>query len=385
MAEAIATTEQVDVVVVGARVAGATVAALLGDAGAQVLLLDRASFPSTTLSTHFFRGGQAVSVFRRLAVLDRLLALGAPPLRCEYMYVDGAGPATVGPPQDPGDVGYSLSVRREALDEVLVRRAAACPTVELAERTRLVDLLWYDGRVVGGVLDGPRGRRVVGASVVVGADGRRSRVAKLVGADDRERHAGARTLYYRYVREFASPGKEIGAEFSLRGDEIAYVFPSDDGFACVAVSSPKSLFSEFRANSSAMLDARIRRHPQIAERYEAGQREATVLGTAPEDNYVRIPCGEGWALVGDAGMHQDPWSGRGIDMAAVHGAMLADELTPVLHGDADLPDALARYHARRDEHGLDPWRETVTQADDLTQLTAPDEPDESEPAPPAHP
>jgi hypothetical protein len=109
--------EHVDVVVVGARVAGSTVAALLGDSGAQVLLVDRASFPSPTLSTHFFRGGQAVSVFDRLGVLDRLLGLGAPPLRCEYTYVgDPAG--VVGPPQDPGEIGFSLSVRREALDEL---------------------------------------------------------------------------------------------------------------------------------------------------------------------------------------------------------------------------------------------------------------------------
>ena len=377
-----APTEHVDVVVVGARVAGATVAALLGDAGVRVLLVDRVSFPSATLSTHFFRGGHAVSVFRRLSVLDRLLALGAPPLRCEYTYIDDEA-AEVGPPQDPGDVGYSLSVRRETLDEVLVRRAATSLAVELAERTRLDDLLWRDGRVVGVVLEGPRGRRVVATGVVVGADGRRSKVAKLVGADDQERRSGARTLYYRYIREFASPGEEIGAEFSLRGDEIAYVFPSDDGFACVAVSSPKSLFSEFRASPSATLDAQMGRHRQIAERYEAGQRDAAVLGTAPEDNYVRVPYGEGWALVGDAGMHQDPWSGRGIDMAAVHGAILADELTPALHGEADLLEALARYRARRDAHGLDAWRETVAKADDLTQLTAQDDRDESKSAPPA--
>ena len=195
---------------------------------------------------------------------------------------------------------------------------------------------------------------------------------------DQERRSGARTLYYRYVRGFASPGEQIGAEFSLRGDEIAYVFPSDDGFACVAVSSPKALFSEFRASPSATLDARIGRHRQIAVRYEAALRDEAVLGTAPEDNYVRLPYGEGWALVGDAGMHQDPWSGQGIDMAAMHGAMLADELTPALHGDVDLLDALARYRTRRDEHGLEAWRETVTKADDLAQLTAQDEPDESD-------
>ena len=129
-------TEHVDVVVVGARVAGATTAAPLADSGARVLLVDRASFPSATLSTHFFRGGHAGTVFSRLGVLERLLELGPPPLRHDYFYVDGV-PAGVNPPSDPGDVGYSLSVRREPLDDVLVRRAAATSVVELAERTRL--------------------------------------------------------------------------------------------------------------------------------------------------------------------------------------------------------------------------------------------------------
>lgn len=51
-----------DAAVIGARVAGATVAALLGDAGYRVLLIDRASFPSATLSTHFFRGAGLLAV-----------------------------------------------------------------------------------------------------------------------------------------------------------------------------------------------------------------------------------------------------------------------------------------------------------------------------------
>ncbi len=313
-------------------------------------------------------------MFSRLGVFERLLELGAPPLRRDYFYVDGV-PAGVNPPSDPGDVGYSLSVRREPLDDVLVRRAAAASGVEVAERTRLEQLLWDDGRVVGVVIEGPAGRRAVGARIVVGADGRRSRVAKLAGAHDQERLQGARTLYYRYVREFPSPTEGPGAEFSLCGNEIAYVFPSDDGVACVAVSCHSDFFPQFREDPSATFDERIERHSQIAERYRAARREPAVYGTAPEDNYVRIPRGAGWTLVGDAGMHQDPWSGRGIDMAAVHAALLADELAPALAGDASMEDALTRYHDRRDEHGLALWRETVTAAEDLSRLVSGGDPD----------
>src|SRR5262252_5577996 len=97
--------DEVDVLIVGARVAGATLAALLGDAGWRVLLVDRATFPSPTLSTHFFRGGRAIAVLAHLGLLDAVLALGSPPLVCEYRYQDGATQPAVEPPREPGDVG----------------------------------------------------------------------------------------------------------------------------------------------------------------------------------------------------------------------------------------------------------------------------------------
>ena len=78
-----------DVIVVGARIAGSTVAALLGDAGYSVLLVDRATIPSPTLSTHFFRGEFMLTALKRLGVLEAVLALGSPPFHYEYYYRKG--------------------------------------------------------------------------------------------------------------------------------------------------------------------------------------------------------------------------------------------------------------------------------------------------------
>lgn len=63
-----------DAVVIGARIAGSTVAALLGDDGARVLLVERVRFPRTTISTHFFRGAGPVAILDRLTILDDVLA-----------------------------------------------------------------------------------------------------------------------------------------------------------------------------------------------------------------------------------------------------------------------------------------------------------------------
>jgi len=94
-----------DAVVIGARIAGSTVAALLGNAGHRVLLVDRATFPSSTVSTHFFRGKFMVDVLERLDVLDEVLALGSPPLPCQYVYTDGTTEPDVEPPKSPARLG----------------------------------------------------------------------------------------------------------------------------------------------------------------------------------------------------------------------------------------------------------------------------------------
>ena len=142
-----------DVLVVGARVAGSITAALLGAAGYRVLLVDRARFPSPTLSTHFFRGGRLCSVLDSLGVLEEVLALGSPKLICDYNYEGDDPTPDVTPPQDPGDVGFALSVRRETLDHLLIRRAIAEPTVAFRERTAVTSLVRDGDRVVGASIE----------------------------------------------------------------------------------------------------------------------------------------------------------------------------------------------------------------------------------------
>ncbi len=363
------TKQPYDVLVVGARVAGSVLAALLGNAGYHVLLVDRSAFPSSTLSTHYFRGGRALTIFQRLGLLDDLLALGAPPLVRQYVYLNGAEAPVIQPPQEPGDVGYCLSIRREALDHFLLQRARAAPTVEVREQTRVTDLVWDNGRVSGARLQSPQGEDMVLAHMVVGADGRHSFVADAVQAPVEESEPPVRAMYYRYVRDFPGPtGPADGAEFSFIGDEIVYVFPSDAGVSCIALSLNLDDYATVRKAAEQQVDLRIARHVGIAGRYTAATQEGRLLGCGPETNYVRVPAGPGWALVGDAGVHQDPWSGQGIDCAAVHASMLTDALHQWFSGEQTETEALATYHRRRNAHALDIYHRTVMIGRDLRQL-----------------
>jgi menaquinone-9 beta-reductase len=330
--------------------------------GLRVLVAERASFPSPTLSTHFFRGSWLIRVLDLAGLLGEVEALGAPRLTCEYSYEGGSESAVVGPPQDPGVAGYCMSVRREVLDATLLdgaRRAG----VQVLTSTAVGAVSMRRGRVVGVVLtDGIPVR----AGLVVGADGRRSTVARDVAAEDRERYPGKRALYYRYVRGFVGPGAsaQAGPEFSLLGDELAYVFPSDDGVTCLAISVNLDEYDRLRHDARNRFDALLRRHNGLWDRYAASQPEGRLLGSAPEPDYVRRAAGPGWALVGDSGLHQDPWTGAGMDCAGVSAALLVESYCEAGGSDAWM-DA---YDRRRDEEMLDTFHETVEGAADLTSL-----------------
>jgi 2-polyprenyl-6-methoxyphenol hydroxylase-like FAD-dependent oxidoreductase len=350
---------------VGGRVAGTLTAAGFAQRGYRVHLIDKAAFPSPTLSTHFFRGNGLLRVIADLGWLERVLALGAPPLTCEYSYANGSPSADLGPPQDPGALGYSLSVRRESLDHALLLALATLPGVTITTSCQPTRLLWEDDQVVGVCLDDGTQVRT---RLVVGADGRRSWVAANVEAADRQRFPGSRAMYYHYVNSFQPPSEStpVGAEFSLLGDQLAYAFPSDGGSTCVALSINRSAYDRVRHDARASFDALLTRHRGLWPRVRAAASDGRLLGYPPTPDFVRQPAGPGWALVGDAAMHQDPWSGAGMDCAAIAAQLLAETVTDSWSAGRD--DWAADYERRRDEAMLSTFTDTVTFGRDLSTL-----------------
>ncbi len=359
-----------DVVVVGARVAGSTLAALLGDLGVRVLLVERVRFPRSTISTHFFRGAGLVAVLDRLGLLEEVLALGCPRITREWDFGFGSPGPEEGPPQRAGDVGFGLSVRRAPLDELLLERARRCSTVEVAQPATVRALLRQDDRVSGVTL-AQGGREVdVPCRIVVGADGRHSTVAREVAPVMERSVEPLRTLYYRYVAEWRGPNGEPpdAAEFSLNGDEMAYVFPSDGGVTCIGLSAPAAAFAGFRAAPDAELARRLEAHPGLMGRISAAVAVGRTEGGPPEASWVSAPAGPGWALVGDAGWHQDPWTGEGMDNAGVCAASAADAIAGWLAGATSEHEAMARYGSLRRELVDASFDQCTSIARDLSQL-----------------
>jgi menaquinone-9 beta-reductase len=344
----------VEVVVVGGRIAGSLVALRLAGAGVSVRLLDSREFPSETLSTHFFRGDGLVRSLEHVGALEEVLATGAPPLACEYFSLDG-GAFQKGEPQDPGEIGYCLSVRRSVLDAILVRRAIDAG-VEVRTGTKVVNLVRRDG-VVAGVVDQRGG--VHQAQVVIGADGRRSSIARLVEAPDEERHAPARAMYYRYAVGWPTLDP-VGPEFLLHADRFSYVFPSDAGVACLAVSIPEKEHRLAHGDPSGLLEDTFRSNPQTAARMGRIEWISGVYVGRPADSVWRSACGPGWALIGDAGTTQDPWAGLGMDTAARQ----AEAFVEAFRDEA----WTIAYPALRRERTYEGFAETTRLAPDLRQL-----------------
>ena len=353
----------VDVVVVGGRIGGCLTALRLAAQGVSVRLLESGEFPSDTLSTHFFRGDGLVRSLEDVGVLDEVLSTGAPRLDCEYFSVN-SGQFEQGPPQEPGRIGYCLSVRRSTLDAILARHTAEAG-VDVRTRTKVVDVLAADG-VVEGVVD--RDGTAHRARVVVGADGRRSTVARLVGAGDEERHTPARAMYYRYAKGWRSPD-EVGPEFILDGNLFAYVFPSDGDVVCLAVSIPLADYAHADADSNGdgdgaagRLERIFRANPRTADRLDAVEWVSGAFTGLPADSVWRQGSGPGWALVGDAGTAQDPWAGLGMDTAARQAEAFGEAF-------AASPDAWsATYDRLRRERTYAGFAETTDLAPDLRRL-----------------
>jgi flavin-dependent dehydrogenase len=333
-----------DVVVVGARCAGAATAMLLARAGHDVVVVDRASSPSDTLSTHAIARGGVVQLLR-WGLLDRVLESGAPVLRrIEFHAVDELIVRSV---KDRHGVDLLIAPRRHVLDPILQDAA-----VEAGARLRTgftVDDVLHDaeGRAVG--VTGRDGGTAaeIRARFVVGADGLRSRVARSVGAPIIESHRSAGATHYRYHR-----GTWPAIEYHLGEVGLAGVFPTHGGEGCVWVCTPDAVAIEQRRRTSSADDALAAMlaaiAPRLARRLSDAAPTSPTRGMIGLPNQVRAPIGPGWALVGDAGYHRDAVTGHGITDAFRDAELLADALHRVLVGLDDEPEALRAYHDQRD-------------------------------------
>jgi flavin-dependent dehydrogenase len=343
-----------DVVVVGARCAGAATARLLAARGLDVLLVDRARLPSDTLSTHGLARGGVVQL-ARWGLLDRVLASGAPPVREVTFSRDGE--ATTHHVKSRAGVDLLVAPRRHHLDRILLESAREAGAETLLD-ARVIDVRRTGDRVIGVVARTDTGVLDITARHVVGADGIRSTTAELVGAETTATFHADVSLFYAYVGEV----DWRGYEFHVAPEAFAGVFPTHDGHACVWLSRPTALLASVRRagpqRAAAWLSALDQVAPDLGRRVRSGVIGSPVRGCVAPPNHVRRAAGPGWSLVGDAGYHRDPITGHGITDAFRDAELLADALDEALQGSSGDRTALAAYEHSRNAALADTFRLT---------------------------
>jgi 2-polyprenyl-6-methoxyphenol hydroxylase-like FAD-dependent oxidoreductase len=333
-----------DAIVVGARCAGAPTAMLLARDGYDVLLVDRATFPSDTISTHLIHP-PGVAALERWGLLEGVLATGCPGIHT-YSYDFGTVALAGAPGTDESPLAYAP--RRTVLDKLLVD-AAAEAGAEVREGFGVEDLVTTDGRVTG-IRGKARGGPAVTqrARVVVGADGHHSLVARLAGAEAYNEKPALQVSYYTYLSGLPMDGVY---EVHLRPARGFAAWPTNDDLTLVIGGWPRSELVANRTNIEGNFNATIELVPEFAARYREATREARFVGQSIA-NFMRRPFGPGWALVGDAGYTKDFITGLGIGDAFRDAELCVTALDEALSGARPFDAAMAGYQSERDRQSL---------------------------------
>src|SRR5271166_889361 len=303
--------KEFDVVVVGGRCAGSPLATLLARAGLSVALVEQATFPRDTLSTHIFESA-ALAFLKRLGVLSALRATGAPIVNHVDIRQEGFR-ARVPVPRQPGDVGGAMSIRRLLLDPILAEAAVAAGA-EVWMGAKVTALVRDRDRVTGVRVARNGSEQALEARLVVGADGRNSTVARLAESRKYNLTPNERFFYWSFF-EGADPGAEPTVVFHRWSGNLVVAIRADSGLYQVLALPELSDLSRFRQNLEESYLEYVRRCDPVARALSDARRVGKLFGILRWEGFFREATGPGWVLVGDAGHFKDPSPGQGIQDA----------------------------------------------------------------------
>lgn len=317
-----------DLLVIGAGPAGSALAAAAAARGLDVVLVEAAHHPRPKACAEY-ASPRIVEELERIGLPVAAWSAAAVPLEGMRLFVDGV--ATDLRYADRRRARTAWGLDRLSFDGLLTRHAVQSGA-RLLEETRLTALDRGATRISGATLEGPGGRTSVTARRVVGADGARSRTARLLGV---ERSVGfPRRLgliaHYSAVDELRTSG-----EMHVGDGLYVGLAPTPNAELNVGMALPLS----HRGSAEQRFEAALNSLPRVAARLAGARRVTPIRGAAPIGHRVADVAGPGWMLIGDAAGFVDPFTGEGIFRALRSARAAVDSL--------DAPDPAAAYRAAR--------------------------------------
>jgi flavin-dependent dehydrogenase len=337
--------EMYDVIIVGGRPAGSTLAARLGRQKLKVLMVERGTLPTLPAVSSPIIYASTMGLLDEVGAKEAVYAAGTPKIERMIQVLSSELQTAIRLPEGYGR-DYAYAVDRARFDAALWDNALRYPTVTGWQNFAVTDLLWEGDRVVGVIGRGEdKVEKQLRARLVVGADGRFSLVARKVNAQTRDEYPEyPASIYYAYWRNL-QPYDEGTATAVAYAGEPGYgylVMDSADNTAAVVVEGQAALFEDVKDAERYYLDL-LKRNPLVCKRLEGAERVTTVRGMKKVGNLYREAGGSGWALVGDAYHQKDPLDGQGIYNAVFSAKALAYAIQKWNAGEMDWKAAVEWY------------------------------------------
>ncbi|MEL6272191.1 MAG: NAD(P)/FAD-dependent oxidoreductase, partial [Chloroflexota bacterium] len=336
-----------DVIIVGGRVAGSTLATRLAPHNLNVLLLERDTLPSLPAASSPIIYAPAMTLLDEIGADEYRYAANTP--RITQWIVEARDAFRVAQPVPMVDGrDYAYAVDRARFDGALWEHSAAMPGVDARLQHAVTDLLWEGDRVCGvqakNITTGEM--HEFHAPIVVGADGRFGIVARKVNAATHSEHNDEPTTnYYAYWRDVSPVDANTATAylFSTGGDYGFLVMDSADDSTLIAIEGRSDGINAGRGGAEQFYHDFVNRHPEICQRLQGAQRITPVRGMKRIGNLYRQAGGPGWALVGDAVHQKDPLDGQGIYDALFTAKALAQSIAASHSGSLSWAEAVTQY------------------------------------------